>query len=401
MKSTGLLPLATGIARRFGLEAEDLEVTPLGRGLINDSFEVKANNGRWVLQRLNGQVFPDPEGIMANLSRLSAHLASQPLADLAWPALRPVASGATWTRDEAGDLWRMMSHLPGQPLERVATPRQAAEIGRLLGRFHRAVADLEPMDLQVTLPGFHVTPNYLHQFDRALAAGVSFPTQATEGTAAIANTAGTAGSAVAAVAVHPADAAASDPGLVEALDFLASRRDGLALLEDARQAGLIPERVVHGDPKLDNLLFDAAGQRALALIDLDTVQPGLTLHDIADCLRSCCNRQGETAPPAAIGFDLAVCRPLLAAYATAAPGLLSHAEVALLYPAIRLLPLELGLRFLTDHLQGNRWFRVTAPGQNLARARVQFALVAAIERQETLIRKEIAACFGESPALGY
>lgn len=423
MKTAPPLALATSIARRFGLEAEELEVSTLGRGLINDSFLVQAASGRWVLQRLNGQVFPDPEGIMANLARLDAHLTRQPRLDLVWPTLRTVASGATWTRDESGDLWRLMSYLPGQPLGVISTPRQAAEVGRLLGEFHRAVADLEPAHLRVTLPGFHVTPAYLRQFDRVLAAGAHPRVQGNKenvgsavprirvskngrtgaaGSVSAAGSAGSVGSGVAedSVGVMGADtmpvgeALRSDPDLDAALDFIARRREGLDALEAARQAGLIPERVVHGDPKLDNLLFDATGRRALALIDLDTVQPGLTLHDIADCLRSCCNRQGETAQPAAIGFDLAVCRPLLAAYATATRGLLTPTEIALLYPAIRLLPLELGLRFLTDHLQGNRWFRVTAPGQNLARARAQFALVASIEQQEAPIREAVAACFG-------
>lgn len=158
--------------------------------------------------------------------------------------------------------------------------------------------------------------------------------------------------------------------------------------------GLIPERVVHGDPKLDNLLFDAEGRRALAMIDLDTVQPGLTLHDIGDCLRSCCNRRGEFTSESHVAFDLDVCRPLLRAYADQTRELLVPAELALLFDAIRLIPFELGLRFLTDHLQGNRWFRVSAPGQNLAKARVQFALVTDIERKEGEIRAIIAACFG-------
>ena len=219
---------------------------------------------------------------------------------------------------------------------------------------------LDPASLRVTLPGFHVTPGYLEPFDRAAREAVAAPL----------------------------------PGLEEALAFVAARRTGLDLLEQARAAGQIPERLVHGDPKLDNLLFDAEGRRALALIDLDTVQPGLTLHDIGDCLRSCCNRLGESARESRLGFDLAVCRPLLQAYADRTQGLLVPAEVALLFPAIRLIPLELGLRFLTDHLQGDRWFRVSAPGQNLAKARIQFALVADIERQEREIRAIIAAAFG-------
>lgn len=367
MASAASLRLAAATAHRFGITEGDAYISPLGRGLINDSYLVETGSGRWVLQRINGRVFPDPEGIMTNFARLTSHLARQRVAGLAWPALRETTDGAAWTRDEAGDLWRMMSYLPGRPLERLATPRQAAEVGHLLGRFHRLIANLEPASLRITLPGFHVTPAYLRQFDDALATVEA--------------------------SAHDAGPPQGDASLEPALEFLVCRRDGLSVLEMARQVGLIPERAVHGDPKLDNLLFDAKGRRALALIDLDTVQPGLVLHDIADCLRSCCNQAGEGARPEETGFDLAICRPLLRAYATATRGLLSPAEVDLLYPAIRLLPLELGLRFLTDHLQGDRWFRVTSHGQNLAKARAQFALVADIERQETAIRREIATSF--------
>jgi Ser/Thr protein kinase RdoA (MazF antagonist) len=372
MASAASLRLAAATAHRFGITEGNTCISPLGRGLINDSYLVETGSGRWVLQRINGRVFPDPEGIMTNFARLTSHLSRQPEAGLAWPTLRETTDGATWTRDEAGDLWRMMSYLPGRPLERLATPRQAAEVGYLLGRFHRVIANLEPASLRITLPGFHVTPAYLRQFDDALA------------TAALATVEAPA---------HDTDPPQRDASLEPALEFLVRRRDGLSVLEVARQGGLIPERAVHGDPKLDNLLFDAKGRRALALIDLDTVQPGLVLHDIADCLRSCCNQAGEGARPEETGFDLAICRPLLRAYAAATRGLLSPAEVDLLYPAIRLLPLELGLRFLTDHLQGDRWFRVTSHGQNLAKARAQFALVADIERQETAIRREIATAF--------
>jgi Ser/Thr protein kinase RdoA (MazF antagonist) len=359
MNGTEFSKTAARIARRFSLASDPLLIEPLGRGLINESFKVTAGTDRWVLQRINGQVFADPEAIMANLSRLAAHLARQEGLDLTWPALAQTAEGATWTRDEEGAVWRLMTFIPGQPLERIEGASQAAEVGRLLGAFHRAVADLDPASLRVTLPGFHVTPGYLEPFDRVAQQAVAAP----------------------------------QPGLEEALAFVAARRMGVGVLEQARAAGLLPERVIHGDPKLDNLLFDAEGRRALALIDLDTVQPGLTLHDIGDCLRSSCNRPGESASEARVGFDLEACLALLRAYADRTQGLLVPAEVALLFAAIRLIPFELGLRFLTDHLQGDRWFRVSAPGQNLAKARIQFALVADIERKEREIRAIIAACF--------
>ena len=167
------------------------------------------------------------------------------------------------------------------------------------------------------------------------------------------------------------------------------------MLEDARAQGLIDERVIHGDPKLDNILFDASGRRALALIDLDTVQPGLIQQDLGDCLRSCCNRSGES--PQDQGrpdFDLGLCAAILDAYGEETRGLLGPGDIEVLYDSIRLLPFELALRFLTDHLEGDRYFRVTHPGQNLEKARTQLDLVADIESKEPAIREIIANAFG-------
>jgi Ser/Thr protein kinase RdoA (MazF antagonist) len=175
MKGTEFSKTAARIAQRFALASGPLLIEPLGRGLINESFKVTAGTDRWVLQRINGQVFADPEGIMANLSRLAAHLARQEGLDLTWPALAQTAEGATWTRDEEGAVWRLMTFIPGQPLERIEGAAQAAEVGRLLGAFHRAVADLDPASLRVTLPGFHVTPGYLEPFDRVAREAVTAP----------------------------------------------------------------------------------------------------------------------------------------------------------------------------------------------------------------------------------
>jgi Ser/Thr protein kinase RdoA (MazF antagonist) len=350
-------PLLLDIAQRFLAEAKTpLRVAPLGDGLINDTYRVDAADGSFVLQRINGAVFPAPERIMHNLTALHATAAAHPELAVRVPAMA-MADGLPYVRDSAGDFWRLTECIePSRTLRALAQPAQAREVGRVLGRFHRLGALLAPDALAITLPGFHQTGGYLDALD-AIAA-----------------------------------AARLQPDTHEALAFIDARRALTSVLDDALAAGQTRLRLTHGDPKVDNLLFDPAGERALCLIDLDTVQPGLLHHDIGDCLRSCCNRAGEAGADA-VHFDLAFGEALLAGYAETIAGLLSGPEIDLIAPAIRLIPLELGIRFLTDHLQGDRYFRVQRRGENLAKARRQLALVADIERQAEAIEAAVAHAF--------
>ena len=145
----------------------------------------------------------------------------------------------------------------------------------------------------------------------------------------------------------------------------------------------MPLRIIHGDPKLNNFLFDKRGQEVVGIIDLDTVKPGLVHYDIGDCLRSCCHIL-ETDE-----FDLAVCAALLESYLAEAGTFFSEHDYRYLYPAIRLIPFELGLRFYTDYLEGNRYFKVAEPEQNLQRAAQQFRLCESIIARESAIQSLI------------
>ena len=339
-----------------------LAVAPLGAGLINDTYRVDAPAGAFVLQRINGAVFPAPERIMRNLAALHAASLAHPDVGVRVPALS-MADGQPYVRDEGGDIWRLTECIePSRTLRTLDHAGQAREVGRVLGRFHRLGAALDPDALAVTLPGFHDTPGYLAKLDETAAGAVV--------------------------------GASAEPAVRDLLAGIDARRALAPVLETALAAGRTRRRLIHGDPKVDNLLFDESGDRALCLIDLDTVQPGLLHHDIGDCLRSCCNRAGEAGADS-VRFDLALCEALLAGYAETTAGLLSNAEIDLVTPAIRLIPLELGIRFLTDHLQGDRYFRVCHRGENLTKARRQLALVADIERQsaaiDTAVRNAFAA----------
>jgi Ser/Thr protein kinase RdoA (MazF antagonist) len=147
---------------------------------------------------------------------------------------------------------------------------------------------------------------------------------------------------------------------------------------------------MHGDPKVNNIMFDCQTGKAVSVVDLDTVKPGLVHYDIGDCLRSGCNPQGEeTTEWQSVYFDLDLCQAMLQGYLQVAKAFLTENDYVYLFDAIRLIALELGLRFFTDYLAGSVYFKVKYPDHNLARALVQFKLTESIERQETAIQKLI------------
>jgi Ser/Thr protein kinase RdoA (MazF antagonist) len=346
-----------------------LGLTPLGTGHINDTLLVTFVAGipqQAVLQRLNRAVFPKPERIMRNLVVLADHLAARLAREPPGGAdprmvIRPLGgAGQGYFCDPAGDFWRLLTYVEdGVHREVLDTPAAAREAGRGLGGFHRLTADLDPARLADTLPGFHVTPLYLAAYDQRLAAGRS-------------------GDEL--------------PGEAACRAVIEAHRGLAGVLEEAREQGVLQPRVIHGDPRLANLLFDRGSGRAVALVDLDTVKPGLRHYDLGDCVRSCCNPAGDDpADLVEVRFDLGIFRELLGGYLAESGGDLSAAEFRLIYPAVRLLAFELGLRFFSDHLAGDRYFKTERPGHNLHRALGQFRLLAGIEAQE----EEIGRLVGE------
>ncbi|WP_411868063.1 phosphotransferase enzyme family protein [Vulcanococcus limneticus] len=357
------------IAEGFALPAPVAAVEPLGQGNVNDTYLVSLRGEgqpRFVLQRLNTRVFRRPELVMGNISAVARHVQrrlgqepSQP-GRLPWqvPQVVPARGGTTpWlVRDEA--FWRTLSFIEdSRSHETITDLEHAREIGYGLGRFHSLISDLPAAELADTLEGFHITPAYLADYQRVLA----------ENTAA-------------STAERSAEA--------EHCIAFVQQRQGLApVLEEARAAGRLQLRPIHGDPKINNLLMASGSGQAIALVDLDTVKPGLVHYDIGDCLRSACNRLGEeTRDWQAVQFDLELAEALLEGYLGQARAFLTSDDFAHIADAIRLIPFELGLRFLTDHLAGDVYFKVSHPGHNLERALVQFQLTHSIETQLPAIR---------------
>jgi Ser/Thr protein kinase RdoA (MazF antagonist) len=360
------MPLEHDIARQFFPGGRDCVIHPLGQGLINDSYMVTAGTGhRAVLQRINRHVFPHPERIMENLRVLAQHERARRdtrhSADdgIRLPQILKTADGRDFVIDAEGGFWRALEYIEGsRTIERIADIRQAGEVGAALGRFHALIHDLDPARLHRTLPGFHDAPGYFKQFLR--------------------------------VSARPHAVSASHE-LLRGLSFVEQRRGLTRVLDNARREGKLAVRAIHGDTKLNNFLFDRNTGKAVSLIDLDTVQPGLIHYDLGDCLRSCANTAGESpADMASVRFDLDIARAILENYLAVTRGFLTPYDYDYLYDAIRLIPFELGLRFLTDHLEGNRYFKTEWAGQNLHRALVQFRLTADIENHEPGIKAVIA-----------
>jgi len=164
------------------------------------------------------------------------------------------------------------------------------------------------------------------------------------------------------------------------------------VLEDAKASGALFQRPIHGDPKINNIMIDERTGHAVSIIDLDTVKPGLIHYDIGDCLRSCCNPLGEeTTEIDEVYFDLDLCRAILEGYLGEAQRFMTKADIAYLYDAIRLIAFELGLRFFTDYLEGDVYFKARHRKHNLIRALVQFKVAESIEAQATEIQGIVAA----------
>jgi len=357
------------IAEAFDLPGRIRSLEPLGSGNVNESFVVVCDGPperRFVLQRLNRRVFPRPDLVMANILALGEHVdrrlaqGGSPLGERRWEVPRVVrcrGDQRPWVERD-GAFWRLITFIESsRSFDVVASAAQAREVGFGLGVFHHLISDLPPAGLADTLEGFHITPRYLEHYDAVLA----------KAPAAVVNE------------------------VLHCLAFVDERRDFASVLEAARDSGQLRLRPIHGDPKVNNVMMEACSGRACALVDLDTVKPGLIHYDIGDCLRSCCNPLGEeTADLEAVSFDIDLCREVLSGYLAAASGFLTAADYDHLYAAVRLISFELGLRFLTDHLAGNVYFRTDQPGHNLQRALVQFRLTESIEAQEIQIQDLIA-----------
>ena len=359
----------TRILSMFNVAGHPVVIKPLGCGNVNDTYLAVCRSvfaeEQLVLQCINNRVFRHPENIMQNLRRLTAHVHPKleyqaGVGDRIWqmPKIIQTRAGNDFIIDGAGNTWRVITKIASSTaFDKVQDGQHAKECGLVLGHFHWMVSDLDPTTLIDPLPGFHVTPNYLAQYDGTLA--------------------------------DPQARARLDasPEAQRLAVFVDARRAYVPIFQQAMRQGELSLRVMHGDPKINNIMIDDYTGNGIAMIDLDTVSPGLFHFDFGDAVRSICNPAGEEETDLdKVMFDLNYFEAFSRGYMTHAAGFLTPKERSYLFDAIRLITFELGLRFFQDYLAGNVYFKTHHPEQNLNRARVQFRLCESIEANETPIR---------------
>jgi len=342
----------------FRTEGTPVSCERYGCGHINETYLVVTDaRRRYILQKISRRAFPDVDGLMENIAAVTRFLAARTDDPRGAMRLTPPRDGGNYWRDGAGECWRMYDFVENSIcLQSPETDRDFYESAIAFGGFQQKMADFDAATLHETIPNFHNTPDRYRQFKETL----------------LADPLGRCGE------VGPE------------IEFVLAREAQAGTLRRMLERGELPLRVTHNDTKLNNVMLDAVTRKALCVIDLDTVMPGLSLYDFGDSIRF----GAATAPEDERDLDrmtmsLHLFRVYTRGFLTACPGL-TAAEKAMLPMGARLMTLECGVRFFKDHLDGDRYFAIDRPGQNLDRARTQFKLVADMEQKWDEMQRIVA-----------
>jgi hypothetical protein len=362
------LPDLEGICDAFAVEGRWLSTCPIPSGHINDTYCSKFEDGgrtvQYVNQRINHLVFREPEKLMENIERVTRFAREKILAaggdpDRETLTIVPTRDGRTFLRTPEGGYWRMFRFIGGaRTYDRVEDLRHVYSASKAFGNFQKMLAELPGGRLHETIPNFHHTRKRYEAF-------------------------------VDAVDHDPVNRAA---GVRPEIDFVVARERDAGVVVDGLASGRIPERVTHNDTKLNNVMIDDRTGEGVCVIDLDTVMPGSVLYDFGDSVRlGAATAAEDERDLGKVGFDLGMFDRLAAGYLDAARDFLVPGETDRLAFSAKLLTLECGIRFLTDHLKGDVYFKVHRQGHNLDRARTQFKMVAEMEQRtsdmDAVIRK--------------
>jgi hypothetical protein len=349
---------AKRIAKKFTFVGEDYEATPYGNGHINDTFLIESYSAYqptgYILQRINPHVFKQPYKVMENIERVLTHwhstLHRQNIKDAHRRCMKLVNTRdeQIFFADDGGYVWRAFHFIDNTySIDLIEHPKHAFVAASAFGQLQNDLMDL-PIDvLHETIPNFHNTPNRFATLLRAIEEDVCNRVKQVQAE----------------------------------IEYVFARQADTGYLLDLHAKGDLPTRVTHNDTKINNVLFDKHTHEPLGVVDLDTVMPGLVAYDFGDMVRTAATTVIEDEPNVElVDIRMDLFEALAVGYLSTAGDILSQTEKETLAFGGKLITLEQGIRFLTDYLQGDVYYKTKYATHNLDRARNQFALVQAIER---------------------
>lgn len=353
------------ILSHFAIPNEVAEPEPLRIGFINDSFVVRAKRigeKSYCLQRINHHIFKDVEGLMRNIQLVTTHIrrklveAGEKDVDRKVLQLVPTTSGQLYYETPEGDYWRLYVLVEPATSQEKVTPASARLTGEAFGRFQRQLADLPFGELCESIPNFHNMEFRLQQLDEALAA----------------------------------DPVGRKAACTDIIDAINSRREEMCLAERLFREGKLPKHINHCDTKVNNVLFDEEG-KPICIVDLDTVMPGFVFSDFGDFMRTAANTGAEDDPILDnIRVDLEVFEAYARGYLKEAT-FLTEVEKELLPYGCRLLTYMQTVRFFTDWINGDTYYKIAYPEHNIVRTRAQLRLLEEQEKSRAQMEQIIAA----------
>lgn len=348
------------IGDQFAIQGDFLLGEQVNGGHINSTFrgsyrQPDGSVRRYIFQSINRNVFKDPFAVMRNVEKVTRHINGKVLrvkADLGGQTLNlfPARSGCAWVEDGNGGVWRCYNYIEGcVTYDIVENTRQAYQAAHAFGAFQDLVSDMDAADIAETIPDFH---NTRKRYARLIEVADNDPVGRLE-------------------------------SVREELGFITQREALADFLLDKAAGGQLPLRVTHNDTKINNVMIDAETDEAICVIDLDTVMPGLSLYDFGDLVRTATSPAAEDETDLSkVEMQMPMFEALVQGYLEAAGKSLTETEIACLAISAKIMTLEVGIRFLTDYLEGDVYFKIRHPNHNLDRCRTQLKLVEKIEQSE-------------------
>lgn len=346
------------VIENFQFEGEYTEGIPYGSGHINDTFRVtfqhKGETKRYILQRMNNQIFLNPEELMENVVGVISWLRKKIVENGGEPEretlnLVPAKDGKAFYKDSEGEYWRVYLFIEGaKTYDLVENQEDFYQSAVAFGRFQGLLADYPAETLHETIQDFHNTVKRLDTFKKAV----------------------------------EADACGRAAQVQEEIQFVLDREALAHKLCDMQAEGKLPLRVTHNDTKLNNIMIDDETRKAICVIDLDTVMPGLSVNDFGDSIRFGASTGAEDEPDLSkVSCSMELFELYTKGFVEGCKGSLTEEELDMLPVGAMTMTYECGMRFLTDYLEGDHYFKIHREGHNLDRCRTQFKLVKDMEEK--------------------